>query len=464
MFKYIKKQYNVIGGYKEFLKIAIPLILSTGIGAVQLFTDRIFLSCYSREAFAASTPAGIANWAIICFFFGTLAYMDVFVAQYYGKKEYRLIGPAIWQSVYLAFIAAIIVFFISFFSKLFFMNLGHPSIIAQEETTFFRILCYGALPCVSEAALAGFYAGIGKTSVVLLASFCGVVSNIILDFCLIFGNFGFPEMGIAGAALASNISLTIVCIVYILLITSKNNANVYNSRCFKPDFVFMKKLLRYGVPSGTEFFFDMLGFGSFIIIIGNLGAVELSASNIVATINHVFVMPIIGCGMTTSIMVGNYLGKNQASSAQESVKSAVHIVYAYIAFVVLALIFLPNQLICPFSGGAQAEIMDQVKPMVTNLLIILAVYLIFDAGNIIFASAIKGAGDTVFVMKRLLFFSTFLVIIPTYLNIMVFKCGVYVAWSFLLVSIIALAGSFYFRYKSNKWKKMRVIDMDVVDN
>jgi MATE family multidrug resistance protein len=459
----IKSRYNTEGGYKEFLTIAIPLVISTGIAAAQLFTDRIFLSMYSQESFAAATPAGISNWAIECFFFGTLAYVDVFVAQYYGKKEYRSIGPAIWQSVYLAAAAGFIILCISFFAKPFFMNIGHPDIIALEEIDFFRVLCYGAFPNIVNAALTGFYLGRGKTKIVLMTSICAVVINIILDFCLIFGNFGFPKMGIAGAAWATNISLAITTIIYILLITSKNNRDIYNTSCMKIDFAFIKRLLRYGGPTGAEFFFDMAGFSIFMLIVGNLGGEGLAASNIVVTINHMFTMPIVGFGMATSIMVGNYLGKNKASLAQESVKSSIHIVYIYISLVALALILFPNQLIYPFCGGAQIVLVEHIRPMIVNLLIILAIYLVFDAGNIIFASALKGAGDTMFVMKRLLLFSLFLVIIPTYVNIIVFKRGVYVAWSFLLLSVIALVSSFYFRYKSNKWKKMRVIEMNIID-
>ncbi|MDR0956342.1 MAG: MATE family efflux transporter [Endomicrobium sp.] len=460
-FNNIKKQYSAEGGYKEFLSIAFPLVVSTGIGAIQLFIDRIFLSMYSQISFAAATPAGISNWALECFFFGTLSYINVFVAQYYGKKELRTIGTAVWQSVYLSIFAALIILCVSFFSELFFMNIGHPEIIAREEVIFFRILCYGAFPNIVIATLSGFYSGRGKTRVVFLTSTFGVVLNIALDFCLIFGNFGFPQMGISGAAWATNIALTVVAIVYIILIISKKNNDIYNTRNMKIDFLFMKRLLCYGLPNGAEFFFDMMGFSIFMLIIGNLGSAELTASNIVATIGHIFIMPIVGFGTTISIMVGNYLGKNQLSFAQRSVKSSIHVVYTYIIIVVLILILFPNQLIYPFSGQAKIILVEQIKPMIVNLLMILAVYLVFDAGNIIFASAIKGAGDTMFVMKRLLIFSIFLVIIPTYLNIIIFKKSVYVAWCFLLFSVVALARSFYFRYRSNKWKKMRVIEMDI---
>ncbi|MDR0401758.1 MAG: MATE family efflux transporter [Endomicrobium sp.] len=453
----IKRQYKISGGYLEFLKIAIPLIVSTGIGAIQLFINRTFLFSYSRETFAASGPAGILNWAIVTLFLGTLAYVDVFVAQYYGKKKYKFIGPAVWQSVYLALFSSFVILFISFFSKYIFMNIGHQYIVACEEAKFFKILCYGAFPTLSVAALSGFYAGRGKTKVILLVGIFGVIINIILDICLIFGRWSFPRLGIIGSALSSNISSSVMMVIYVFMVIAKSN-KIYNTRCIKPDFNFIKRLLRYGFPNGVQFFFDMVGFGIFVLIIGSLGVSELTASNIVLNINNLIIMPLVGCGIATSIMVGNYLGKNKVYLAKISVKSATHIVYTYSTIVIFVLILFPSKLIYTFLHGQQVLSIDGIESMVINLLRILAAYLVFDSSGIIFAAAIKGAGDTMFIMKVLAISTIFFVIIPTYLIVVVFKFGIYVAWYFMLVYSISVSTSFYFRYKSNKWKKMRVID------
>jgi MATE family multidrug resistance protein len=463
IFNKIKERYKCVGGYREFLRIAVPLILSTGLGAIEIFTDRTFLSWYSQDAFAASTPSGTLSWALTSFFLGTVSYVNIFVAQYYGKKEYRSIGPAIWQSIYLTFISGFLIICISFLAEPLFMNVGHTESIALEEIKYFKVLAYGAFFCILETVLSSFYSGRGKTVIVLVLCIVGLVANIVFDYLLIFGKFGFPQMGISGAAWATNISYIIICIIYILLFIAKKNNVDYDTRYIRLDLKFMKRLLRFGVPNGIELFFEGCGFSIFIIIIGNLGVSNLAASNIIASIYNIAYMPLIGAGLATSVMVGKYLGANKVSSARVSIKSSLHLSYIYISLLVLAMSLFPDVFIYPFSYGSQVDFMENIRPIVKNLLLLLSMFFVFDTGCIIFASAIRAAGDTSYVMKIFVLFSLFLEIVPAYLNVIVFKQDVFVVWGFLLVYVAALCFSFYFRYKSAKWEKMRVIEMDIID-
>jgi MATE family multidrug resistance protein len=450
------------GGIKEFLKTAIPVIVSSYVVAIQVFTDRVFLSMYSQVSYAASIPAGLSNSTLEYLFLFTVAYVDVFIAQYYGKKNYRSIGPAVWQSIYLAIAAAIIILAIVPFSEKIFMGVGHAKIIALEEVKYFKMLCYGAFFPIAAMAFSGFYSGRGKAYVTLLVSIFGVVVNIILDYCLIFGKGSFPELGITGAALASNISYALMFFIYLFLAISKKNSSIYNTRNIKFDINIFKRFLKFGLPNGITIFFDMMEVAIFMLIIGTLGFLELTASNIAFSLYHIIVMPIIGAGVATSIMVGNYLGQNKASIAEKSVSTALRSIYTYAIVVAIFSFLFSKQLIAPFLTNSQIPL-EKLIPISVNLFRILAVYIIFDAGSTIFQSAIKGAGDTAFVMKIFVVLSIILVIIPAYLIINVFKLGVYAAWLLTMDYAIALFVIFYFRYKSGKWKQMRVIDMKVID-
>jgi MATE family multidrug resistance protein len=458
----IKERYMESGGLGEFLKIAVPIIISSYVMAIEVFTDRLFLSMYSQVSYAASIPAGVSNSTLEYLFLFTIAYVDVFVAQYYGKKEYRSIGPAVWQSIYLAIAAAIIILAVVPFSEKIFMGVGHTADIVAEEVKYFKILCYGAFFSMAATAFSGFYSGRGKTHVTLLVSLCGVVINIILDYCLIFGKLSFPELGITGAALASNISYVFMFCIYLFFVISKKNSDTYNTRHIKLDISLFKKLLKFGFPNGITVFFDMMAFAIFMLIIGTLGILELTASNIAFSLYHIIIMPAIGAGIATSIMVGNYLGQNKASIAEKSVSTASKCICIYILALVVLILLFSTQLISPFLSNIQTSL-EELISMSTNLLMMLVVYMIFDGCQIPFQFAIKGAGDTAFVMKVIAALSIILEIIPTYLVINVFKLGIYTAWLITMAYGVALLIIFYLRYKSGKWKQMRIIEMKVID-
>jgi MATE family multidrug resistance protein len=453
----IKERYMESGGLGEFLKIAIPVIISSYVVAIQVFTDRVFLSMYSQSSYAASIPAGLTNSTLEYLFLFTIAYVDVFVAQYYGKGEYRSIGPTIWQSIYLAVAAAIIILAVVPFSEKVFMGIGHRADLAVEEVKYFKMLCYGAFFPITAMAFSGFYSGRGKAYVTLFVSLCGVFINIIFDYCLIFGKFSFPELGITGAALASNISNVLMFFIYLFLFISKKNSDIYNTRFIKFNINIFKKLLKFGFPNGITVFFDMMAFSIFMLIIGTLGILELTASNIAFSLHHIAIMPAIGAGIAISIMVGNYLGQNKASIAGKSVSTALKCIYAYVLLLGVLIFLFSTQLISPFLSSIQTSLEDLMS-MSVNLLMMLVIYIIFDGCQIPFQFAIKGAGDTAFVMKVVISLSIICVIIPTYLVVNVFKMGVYTAWLVTMSYSLALSAIFYFRYKSGKWKKMRVID------
>jgi MATE family multidrug resistance protein len=140
--------------------------------------------------------------------------------------------------------------------------------------------------------------------------------------------------------------------------------------------------------------FDLSVFTFFILVVGILGKLELSASNMVINTYNLTYMSLVGCAMATSIIVGNYLGKNKASIAQLGVNTAVQITYVYIFIMILTFLLVPHVLIYPFSKGSEALIIKQIQPIVVILFRFVAVFAFFESASIIFSSAIKGAGDT----------------------------------------------------------------------
>jgi len=455
----LTKRWNSPGGYREVLVIAVPLILSTATWSVQHFVDRMFLSWYAPEAIAAAMPAGMVYFSIVSIFMGTAGYASTFVAQYYGAKRYHRIGPALWQGVYVSLVGGLVLLCLIPFGESIFRLVGHTELVQQSEVVYFQIICLGGGPYIASYTFSGFYSGRGRTWPVMWINVFATAVNLILDYALIFGNWGFPEMGIKGAGIATVMAGIFSLLVFLGLIsTGAYNRTYQTLKGWRPEKELFVRLLRFGVPSGVQFFLEMAGITAFILLIGRLGTASLAASNIAFNINTLAFMPMIGCGIAISVLVGQYLGADKPDLAQTSAYSGFHMTFVYMTGIAAAYVLLPDIFVTPFAVKADPQGFTEIYSYSVILLRFVAVYSIFDTMNIIFCSAIKGAGDTRFVMVMTVILSLFVLIVPTYLAVVVFEYGLMVSWILATIYIILLGVAFYFRFLNGKWKTMRVIE------
>ena len=455
----LKNRWRSEGGYREVLVVAIPLILSTATWSVQHFVDRMFLTWYSPEAIAAAMPAGMLNFSMVSIFMGTAGYVTTFVAQYYGAERYDRIGPALWQGVYVSLLGGLAIVCAIPFAEPVFRLVGHSPLVQQNEVDYFQVLCLGAGAYSASYALSGFFSGRGKTWPVLWVNVATTVVNLVLDYALIFGRWGFPELGIRGAGIATVVAGVFSLLMFLALLCSRSNNNTFHTikgwRLEKDLFV---RLLRYGFPSGVQFFLEMAGFTAFVLLVGRLGIASLAATNIAFNINTLAFMPMIGCGIAVSVLVGQYLGGDNPDRAQSAVYSGFHLTLAYMLSIAAAYVLVPDVFVAPFALRADPAGFSEIYGYSIILLRFVAVYSVFDTMNIVFCSAIKGAGDTRYVMLITVILSVFVFILPVYLAVVVFELGLMVAWIFATAYIILLGFIFYLRFLGGKWKTMRVIE------
>jgi MATE family multidrug resistance protein len=282
--------------------------------------------------------------------------------------------------------------------------------------------------------------------------------NIVLNYLLIFGNFGFPELGITGAAISTVVSGIVSFLVFaVMILRRKNNARYATASGWRPNLELLRRILRFGFPNGVQFFIDIFGFTVFILLIGRLGIVELAATNIAFNINSLAFMPMIGLGMAISILVGQYVGEGRVELASRSIYSGAVICFLYMGLIALSYLLIPGFYIGFFAAKSVPGSFGEIRRIAVVLLRFVAVYSIFDTMNIVFAAGIKGAGDTRFVMIMILVISTGILVVPTFLSLLVFEAGIYTAWIFVTAYVIVLGFAFLLRFLQGKWKSMRVI-------
>jgi len=444
------------------LGVSLPLVVSMATTMILEVTDRIFLAHYSIDAIAAATPGGLTAFLFIAFFMGVGGYVNVFVAQYTGAGLDGRVGAAVWQGVYFSVFAGAVLASLYGVAVPLFDLVGHDEAIRRLEVGYFRILCLGGGFSVLAATLSCFFSGRGLTRPVMLVHLAGMLLNIPLNYALINGRWIFPEMGIAGAGLGTVVSWALIAALFAGLIFTRPHDRRYGvlaNRRFET--ALFRRLLRFGVPGSLQFTMDLFAFTFFVLMVGRIGSVELAVTNIVLTINSLAFMPIMGFSMGTSTLVGQALGRGAPAAAAADVRVTLHLIYIYTCLTALFYLIWPEWTLSLFyARSLPPETPARMAEMGVVLLRFVAFYIFFDAQYMIYTGALRGAGDTRFIMWAIGGLSAATMILPIFIGVAFFDMGVYFAWGCVTVFIVSLFTAALLRFRHGKWRTMRVIGPD----
>ncbi|MCK9241227.1 MATE family efflux transporter [Desulfocurvus sp.] len=447
------------GGYREVLVVGLPLVASMVSGTVMQFTDRMFLAHHSLEALAASLSGSITNFVFMAFFVGVASYVNVFVAQYTGAGQPGNVGAALWQGLWFSLLAGVALALLSLPGGWIFALAGHAPEIQEMEVAYYRILCWGSGLAVLGMCLSTFYSGRGLTRTVAVVNMIGAALNIPLDYALINGAWGFPALGIRGAGIATVTAWGVTALLFAALVFTRGNEARFGVRSrWRPDRELFARLMRFGLPGGAQLFLDVFGFTVFILLIGRLGTTELAASNLVFSLDHFAFMPMVGLHIAIETLVGQALGAGDPGRAEEVTRSALHLALAWALSLAAVFLLVPEPLVAAFRPADMTP--AQYAPVMTMgslLLVVVAFYTLFDGVALVHFGALKGAGDTGFVMLCQSVCSLLLQVLPVWLLVEVLGWGVYWCWGTLAVSLAVLALAARLRYAGGRWKAMSVI-------
>lgn len=457
--------WNQPAGAREVFSVALPLVVSSLSWTVMTFVDRLLLKWESGDAMAAAFAASTVWFAVLCLPLGVVMYTSTFVSQYYGAGRKRRIGLATWQGVCAALVASPFVLLAIPLAPSLFAAAGHEPAISKLEVLYFQILCWGAPAMLIAQALSSFYSGRGRTRVVMLVDTLVAMVNVLLDWIWIFGYLGFPAMGIAGAGWATVVSLWLKAAIYVVLVLRRKHRETYGTVSgIRFDASLFGRLLYFGGPSGLQLVLDVTGFTVFVLLVGRLGGVAAEASSMAFSISTLAFMPVWGMSLAASILVGQHLGENRDDLAARATWNALGVALGYMTIISLLYLFVPDLFLAGFfAGDTSAAEQEAVRPVATTLLKFVAAYNLLDAMAMVFSAAIKGAGDTKFVLKVSLVLATLLVL-GSWLAVVEWELGLYGCWM-IIASWVGLMGVvFMLRFLSGHWRSMRVIEMGAEHN
>ena len=446
------------GGIREVFKIALPMVIGNSAYTIMQFCDRIFLARYDDIAIQAAMPAGLLSFSLICLFLATAGYSGTFVAQFHGAKEPDNCVKATVHGLLLILACSPIFLAMIPLGYLVFEVFGHAADLIEQERIYLRWMLYGALPTGMGWVLSGFFTGRGKVRLATAAGVTGCAVNIVLDWAMIFGRLGLPEMGLRGAAIATFISSWVApAILFVSMLRSGPVHSIGRRRVFVFNPEFLRRLIRFGLPSGIQVFLDVGAFSIFVLMTAQLEPATLTVTNIVFSINNLAFSPLMGFGAAASILSGQYHGAGENANAMKSGWASLKLGCMYMAFIGSVFVFLPETLLSLFPSENSSAAADPAFLRTgRHLLYVMTAWGFLDTANIVLMGSLKGVGDTKFVMFYISMLAWFLWL-PG--EVLIFRNGggVLAAWLWMGFYIAVAAFGFALRWHRGKWQKIDMV-------
>ncbi|HUM88690.1 MAG TPA: MATE family efflux transporter [Prolixibacteraceae bacterium] len=450
--------YNEPGGIKELLILSLPMIISTACDGVMTFTDRLFLARVGSEQMNAALGGGVAMQMLTFFFIGLTGYSTALVAQYFGAGEKQNTTKSAFQAVLIALLAWPLIMLSKPVLSMYFEMARIPASQLGYQNDYLNILIWGSVFSLLRHTLGCYFTGIGKTKIVMTATVLAMIINVILDYILIFGKLGFEPMGVKGAALATiSGSFLATLLLFIVYLNKTNQVEFSVLKSFRFNWPIMKKLIVFGSPAGFELFLNFIAFSIMISIFHSKGDVAATATTIMFNWDMVSYIPLLGLEIAVTSLVGRYMGARKPEIAQHAALSAIKIGIFYSLIVLILFVFIPEALVRVFHPAQPSQIFEDAVPIAVNMIKIAALYVLAESMLVAFVGALRGAGDTFFTMiVSVAAHWTFVPVI--YLSLYVFNFSVELSWFLLVVFFLIFGVVLGLRFKSGKWKKIKVIN------
>lgn len=449
--------YHEPGGIREVLVLAFPMIISTACDGVMTFTDRLFLARVGSEQMNAAMGGGVTLQMLMFFFVGLTGYSTALVAQYFGAAEKHNATKAAFQAILVTLLAWPVILLIKPLAFAYFDLMKIPASQLGYQIEYLNVLAWGAVFGMMRYTLGCYFSGIGKTKIVMIATLVAMVVNVVLDYIFIFGKFGFPPMGVRGAAFATvSGGLAAMIVLLVAYFSPVNRREFAVMKSFRFNYSVMKKLIWYGSPAGFEMFLNFLAFATMISLFHAQGEVVATATTIMFNWDLVSFIPLLGIEIAVTSLTGRYMGAGKPDIAQHAAISAIKTGIFYSVIILALFVFIPEELVRVFHPETASPIFDEAVPIAVAMVKIASLYVLVEAVIVALVGALRGAGDTHFTMiVSVIAHWSFVPILYVSLNVL--NLSVPFSWFLLIVFFLLFSTALIFRFRSGKWKTIKVI-------
>ncbi len=381
--------------YRQIFHISAPIMLGSAAQNVIALSDSVLLYHKGETDFAAIGFVGVFYIAIAAIGWGFSRGGQIMIARRMGEQNMAAVGSTFHAMLYFELgLAALMFAFMKLAAPwLFALSLDHSPEVLRKSLEYLERRSYGVFFSYAGMAVIALYTGMARTAFILVDTVILAVVNLALNYSLIFGKFGLPEMGIAGSGLASTIAEVVAFVIfigYMALDYDARRARIFHFEL--PNFSLIKRQLDLSLPVVAQ---TALGQGSWVMffaMVENLGERPLAVSNLARTVFLCLSIPAWGFASGVNTLVSNLLGQGKKELVVLAALKTSWACWLTTMAVALPVVFFPETILYPLFGRSDMDtsLIREAQPI---FYILLGILTLFSFGGV-FVNAVSGTGAT----------------------------------------------------------------------
>ncbi len=443
----------------RLLHLAWPIVLSRATQAVVGFCDALMVAPLGEASLAAVSTGALNIFAVVMLPFGSAFILQSFASQLRGRGDWETAGRYGYYGLLLAVGTGLLALVMLPLLGPAVRAVGYGPDVAAPMETYMTIRLISVAALIGTESLANWYGGLGNTRIGLVFASTTMVLNIGLNFILIEPRFGLPGYGISGAAWASTIASWVgfAGLLACFLLGAGHEAPRRPTGFLWSE---VGRMLRFGLPSGLNYFLEFAAFALFInVVVGHLGTTTLAAFNIVFQLNMMSFMPAFGVASAGAILVGEAIGRDLRDQVPRLANITLAVTSSWMVLVGLSYIVFPRPFMNIFAPqGTQTTDLLEVGAL---MLALSGAWQLFDAVGLTFTEALRAAGDTTWPMNARILLAWLVFTPSAWVAVRVFDGGATAAMLSVIGYIALLATLLAYRFKSGAWRRIVLIEPDL---
>jgi len=431
--------------YRANLNLAIPVVISQLGHTLVQTSDTIIVGHFAGTVSLAAVSLANSVFIIMMVIGLGVSYgITPLIAQHNGRNNYTECGQLLSNSLFINVITGAILFSITFFGSVLALDhLGQTPEVVHKAKPFLVLLGLSMIPLLVFNTFKQFTEGLGFTKQAMAISIWGNVLNVCLGLTFVIGLFGITPMGVKGVGYSTLIDRCVMAVVMAIYVFRSENfkkyikgfalTNVDRRRCLE--------ILRIGAPVALQYTFEISAFSAAAIVIGTIGYHEQAAHQVAINLAAMTYMMASGLSAAAAIKSGNYFGSKEHEKLRHSAISSYHIVVVFMCFTAVCFTIFNHLL--PWIYTSDKIVID----IAAQLLIIAAVFQLFDGTQVVGLGILRGMGD-VNIPTLITFLAYWVVGLPVgYVLGLQLHLGVKGVWYGLVLGLMVSSILLFFRFQ-----------------